>query len=257
MSRRFEVVLLGTGTAIPRAERASPGLAWFVGDEVWIMDSGPGTFRQLAGYGVPLWNVDRALYTHLHPDHTIDIVHALFALNNPDLPQPGRRLEVVGPRGYLAYYAALRDAYRDWITGVNFELTVREWWEGDHAVGPALVRARHVEHTPTSLAYRVELDGRSAVFTGDVDYCAAIVELSDGADTLICECSHPDALKVAGHCSPATAGRIAAEAGVGRLVLTHFYPPCDAPGVDIAAEAQAAFAGEIVLGTDLLRLELA
>ncbi len=250
----FEVVLLGSGTAIPRAERASPGLAWFVAGERWVMDSGPGTFRQLARYGVPVWEVDRALYTHFHPDHTIDIVHALFALNNVDLPQRGGAFDVVGPRGYLEYYAALKQAYGSWITGVNFELTVREWWEGDHTVGPALVRARHVEHTPQSLAYRVEVDGKSAVFTGDVDYCEAIVELAAEADVLICECSFPDALKVAGHCSPATAGRIATEADVGRLVLTHFYPPCDAPGVDIAAEARAAYGGELILGTDLMKI---
>ena len=252
----FDVVILGSGTAIPRADRASPGLAWFVGDERWIMDSGPGTFRQLAAYGVNVWEVDRALYTHLHPDHTIDIVHALFALNNVDLPTDGHRLEVVGPRGYLAYYAALRDAYRDWITGIRYDLTVREWWEGRHALGPATVTARHVEHTPVSLAYRVEYDGRSAVFTGDVDYCEAIVELAAGADLLICECSFPDAQKVAGHCSPATAGRIATEAGVDHLVLTHFYPACDAPGVDIGAEAHAAFAGKLTLATDLLRLSI-
>ena len=250
----FEVVLLGSGTAIPRPDRASPGLAWFVGDECWVMDSGPGTFRQLAAYGVPVWEVDRALYTHFHPDHTIDIVHALFARNNPDLPGPGGTFDVVGPRGYLDFYAALKQAYGSWITGVNFELSVREWWEGDHEVGPALVRARHMEHTPQSLAYRVELSGKSAVFTGDVDYCDAIVELAAEVDVLICECSHPDAMKVAGHCSPGTAGRIAADAGVGRLVLTHFYPPCDAPGVDIAGEARATFAGEILLGYDLMKV---
>jgi len=252
----FSVVLLGTGTAIPRPDRGSPGLAWFVGDEHWVMDSGPGAFRQLATYGVPVWQVDRAIYTHFHPDHTIDIVHALFALNNPDLPEPAGALDVVGPRGYLEYYAALKQAYGSWITGVNFDLTVREWWEGAHEVGPAIVHARHVEHTPASLAYRIEYEGRSAVFTGDVDYCDAIVELSDGADLLICECSHPNAQKVPGHASPGVAGRIASEAKVGTLVLTHFYPPCLDGRADIAAEARAAFAGELVLGTDLLRIDI-
>lgn len=250
----FEIVLLGSGTAIPRAERASPGLAWFVGDERWVMDSGPGAFRQLAACGVPVWEVDRALYTHLHPDHTIDIVHALFALNNPDLPAPGGAFDVVGPRGYLAFYDALQQAYGSWVTGINFDLSVREWWEGDYEVGAATVRARHVQHTPQSLAYRVEYEGKSAVFTGDVDYCEAIVELAADTDVLICECSHPNAMKVAGHCSPATAGRIATEAGVRRLVLTHFYPPCDAAGVDIAAEARAAFTGDLLLGEDLMRV---
>jgi ribonuclease BN (tRNA processing enzyme) len=51
-------------------------------------------------------------------------------------------------------------------------------------------------------------------------------------------------------------GRIAAEAGVKTLVLSHFVPG-DVPGVtddDWLSGARAHFSGEIVVGQDLLEI---
>jgi ribonuclease BN (tRNA processing enzyme) len=47
---------------------------------------------------------------------------------------------------------------------------------------------------------------------------------------------------------------MAARAGVPRLMLTHFYPPCEE--VDVAALAAAEFSGEILLAEDGLRIEV-
>jgi ribonuclease BN (tRNA processing enzyme) len=41
---------------------------------------------------------------------------------------------------------------------------------------------------------------------------------------------------------------------VKRLLLTHFYPPCDE--VDVVALAAQAFKGEIIRAEDHLRLEI-
>ena len=42
--------------------------------------------------------------------------------------------------------------------------------------------------------------------------------------------------------------------GARRLVLTHFYPACD--GVDLVAQARARFDGEVLMGRDLMQVEL-
>ena len=78
------------------------------------------------------------------------------------------------------------------------------------------------------------------------------MSLAKGADLLILEASNP--FKVAGHLTPEEAGRLAAQAGVGRLVLTHIYPPGDA--VDPAAQAALYFSGEITAAEDGLRLQV-
>jgi ribonuclease BN (tRNA processing enzyme) len=105
-------------------------------------------------------------------------------------------------------------------------------------------------HTAGSLAFRVEADGRSLVYSGDTDLSDSLVDLARGVDLLVLEAANP--FKVPGHLTPTEAGRLAAQAGAARLLLTHFYPPCDA--VDVVALAAQEFSGEILRAEDGLSL---
>ena len=92
-----------------------------------------------------------------------------------------------------------------------------------------------VEHPPVrpALAFRFETDAGSVVFSGDTAECQAMVTLAKGADVLVHEAVNLDFYADKGfapeflnhqriaHTPPEGAGRIAAEAGVGRLVLSH------------------------------------
>ena len=71
---------------------------------------------------------------------------------------------------------------------------------------------------------------------------------------MICESALPDDKKAPGHLTPSLAGEIATAARVGKLVLTHFYPECDA--VDMAAQCRKTYQGPLVLAEDLLQLEV-
>ncbi len=51
--------------------------------------------------------------------------------------------------------------------------------------------------------------------------------------------------------TPAEAGRLADRAGARRLLLTHFYPPCDE--VEVVALAAQEFSGEILRAEDGLK----
>jgi ribonuclease Z len=103
--------------------------------------------------------------------------------------------------------------------------------------------------------------GQRFAFVMDTRLCDAAFELADGADLLVCESTFADAeaalAREYGHLTAGQAGRIAAEAGARRLVLTHFsqrYDPAD--GQRLAAEAGAAFGGDIVVARDLDRVEV-
>ena len=112
-----------------------------------------------------------------------------------------------------------------------------------------------VEHIAGSLAYKVTSSGgRSAVYSGDTDFCENLVALSKDADLLICESALPDDLKVKGHLTPSLAGEIARRANVRKLVLTHFYPECDQ--ADIEKECRKTWAGPLMLAEDLMQIEL-
>ena len=114
------------------------------------------------------------------------------------------------------------------------------------------IRTAPAEHTPRSLAYRLEnANGKSVVISGDTGYSDAIIRLAQGADLLILEAALPDNQPLKGHLTPSLAGRMAHLAGVKRLVLTHFYPEC--LKTDIAAQCRRTWQGELTLAEDLLQ----
>jgi ribonuclease BN (tRNA processing enzyme) len=112
-----------------------------------------------------------------------------------------------------------------------------------------------VRHTAQSLAYRVQdPQGKSLVYSGDTAFCDEIVHLARGCDLLILECSFPDDEDAEGHLTPSLAGRVASLAGVKKLLLIHFYP--EVLKTDIAAACRESYAGELILGRDLLHISL-
>jgi ribonuclease BN (tRNA processing enzyme) len=70
----------------------------------------------------------------------------------------------------------------------------------------------------------VDGPGWSLAYTGDTDEDPAVAELARGVDLFVCECSFPDEEATPNHLTPSSAARLARRAGVGRLLLTHFYP---------------------------------
>jgi ribonuclease Z len=101
--------------------------------------------------------------------------------------------------------------------------------------------------------------GQTAAFVMDTRVCDAIGLLADGADLLVIESTfldeHARLAADYGHLTAAQAGRVAAECGVRRLVLTHFserYRQEDRPR--FADEAAVAYAGDIVVARDLDRV---
>ncbi|MBG0815951.1 ribonuclease Z [Planomonospora sp. ID82291] len=101
--------------------------------------------------------------------------------------------------------------------------------------------------------------GQSAAFVMDTRLCDGVFALADGADLLVIESTFlsAEAEPAAryGHLTAAQAGRVAAECGVRRLLLTHVserYGTHDEPR--FLDEARAAFGGDVVLAHDLLRV---
>jgi len=219
-----------------------------------LFDGGSGTLPRLLKAGVTLLELDRVFYTHLHPDHTGDLVPLLFALRNPAW-QRTKPLCVTGPKGFRNYYDALLGIYGDWIAAAGYELIVTEVID-EVAEGDGFrVIPKEVVHVRHSLCYRVEsADGRSVVFSGDTTYCQSMIDAARGASLLILECSAPDERPMKNHLTPTQAGQIAALAGCRRLVLTHFYPTCEE--YDVITPCKKVFDGELILAEDLMQVSV-
>ena len=248
------VILLGTGTGVPSLRRGSPCLAVVADEATIIVDTGPGSLRKMLEVGITYHGVDLLLYTHLHPDHTADLVPLLFACKYAGEPRV-KDLWCVGGPGFRSHFDHIAKIYGPWITSRFFRLTVEEMTEKPLLFRGITLLSQPVAHMTGSIAYRFDFGkGGSLAVSGDTDYCPSLLDLASEVDLLVLECSFPEGKKVEGHLTPTLAGKIAKETHCKRLCLTHLYPNCDPP--DVLARCREVFHGEIILGEDLMEIVL-
>ena len=254
----MELILLGSGTGFPLNDRASPSIVLFIDRVPILFDIGPGTLRQLLRAGLSPEGISRIFITHFHPDHTADLIHLLFATRNPAVLKRRQPFVITGAPGLKDFIKGLQNAYGHWldlpgeIMGIE-ELDIGETDERDYQ--DFKIFSRPMMHSKNSIGYRVEnRRGKSLVYSGDTGFCDDIIDLAQGSDLLILECSFPDGEEGEGHLTPFLAGRIATLAKVNKLLLIHFYPQVLA--TDIARDCRKAYEGELILGRDLLHVSV-
>ncbi len=247
--------VLGSGTALATASRGASGHLLEVDGARILFDAGAGTLGRLAAVDVSADAIDRVFLTHYHLDHVNEIPALLFALGSAAFDRP-RTVAIHGPRGLLDLRDGWRAAHGEWIEPRQTRI---EWlpfeagWEQAFAFGRlATFATGHTEH---SVAYRIALpDGFVVVYSGDTGYTPEFAAFAAGADMLVLECALERATATDRHLDADGAGRIAAEANVGRLVLTHFYPDVDVAAVP--ARVAQHYAGEAWIAHDGMRIEL-
>jgi len=222
-----------------------------------VMDSGPGTLRRLLRAGVRHDEVSHLLYSHTHLDHIGELPQWLFLSRIP----PDERtapLTVCGSAEVIHMMRGLRALHGDWMdadTYTRTEITLDAADRATAAFEGWSLRAYPVNHIASSLSFRItDGSGRTLAFTGDTDVCDDLVELARDVDLLLIECSAPDGQKIPGHLTPSEAGEIARRAGARRVMLTHFYPPCD--NADILGQLRRTFTGDAVLAADGMTVTL-
>ena len=274
----MDVILLGTGSPIPSAQRAGPATLVKAGAVNLLVDCGRGVVMRLTGAGVGPAAVSAILLTHMHSDHICDlndVITTHWIMNAAPTP-----LKVFGPKGakalieatlaMLAFDVKYRiDHHDDLNAGPLIETTELEPGER-FSVGDCQITAHATDHSPVfpTLGYRIEHGGVVAALAGDTIPCPGLDALCLGADVYVQTVIRDDLFKrvpsqrfqdiLDYHSTVGQAGETAARAGVKTLMLTHYVPPL-APGQEDEWRAIAAahFAGEIVLGDDLTKVSVA
>lgn len=241
--------VLGSGTGVPSLHRHAAGYLLEGEGTRWLIDCGSGTLLQLERLQRGFHTLDGAFITHTHADHIGDLAPLVHAFRLPGMER-SKPFHLFGPPGFVDFFdriiapvAAVPDRFPFYVA----EISAATEQAGLTVLSHPTVHSSRM----ASVAYRFAQGGKSVVFTGDCDYEAGLVEFARGADLLVIDCSTLDADKVKGHLSAGLVGLVAAKAGVGRLMPTHFYPMA---GTDSHREAECRihFSGPIQMAEDLL-----
>jgi len=280
----IRVILLGTkgGPRVGASGRSNPSTLLLINDVPYVVDCGYGTSRQLLAAGVPLERLRYIFITHHHSDHNLEYGPLFYNAWVTGLPT---RIDAYGPSG-------LEKMTEDFFSYMKLDIDVRMEDEGRsdprklvfaHDIQKAgvvlqneevKVSACQVHHPMVKQAYAYRFDGksRSIVISGDTAYAPELGEFAKGADVLVHEVMYlpgiealvrrlPNAKRLrehllAAHTLPEDVGRIAAQAGVKTLVLTHFVPGDDATITDEqwTEGVRKHFNGRIIVGKDLMEI---
>jgi ribonuclease BN (tRNA processing enzyme) len=223
-SRRVvRVTVLGSGDAFGSGGRLHS--AYLVESETatFVLDCGPTILQSLKRTGRDPAALDFVVLSHLHGDH-FGGVPFLFMEYLYESPRT-RPFAVYGPAGVEPRVRALFSALYEKSASEPFAYSLR--WTELRADTPETVRGvrilpfvvPHVSEL-VAFAYRVEVEGRVIVYSGDSAWTEKFVEQTRGADLFLCECStYETRLDI--HLSyPEIAAR-AADLGCRRLVLSH------------------------------------
>jgi ribonuclease BN (tRNA processing enzyme) len=282
-SRLTRLVLLGTGGG-PRPRTTSSASAQVIvsNNVAYVIDCGDGVARQLAFAGVPLDTLRHVFITHQHSDHNADYGNLIWLAWTAGLRT---RVDSWGP-------PPLEKMTKLFLEMNGYDINTRVSNEGRVPLAPLVhvheiqgggvvmsdenvkVTAALVDHPPVvpAFAYRFDARDRSIVVSGDTAPSPGLVKLASGADVLVHSVMYPPAIDrlvarvpnaaalkasiLAHQTSAEDAGRVAQQAGVKTLVLSHFVPPDD-PEVTEAMWLEAArrqFRGTVIVGRDLLEV---
>ena len=278
------VVLLGTkgGPRLGEAGRSNPATLIIINDVPYLVDCGYGTSKQLIRANIALNRLRYVFITHHHSDHNLDLGPLFYNAWITGLPV---RVDAYGPPG-------LTEMTRDFFNYLKFDIDTRIEDEGrsdprtlftahsfdkpgvvltndDVKVSACLVRHPPIKQ---AYAYRFDAKDRSVVISGDTTYAPELAEFARGTDVLVHEVMYLPALEallrrlpnarrlrehlMASHTLPEDVGKIAAQAGVKTLVLSHFVPGDDASITDEqwTEGVRKHFKGHIVVGKDLMEI---
>ena len=224
----MKLLVLGTGTAIPRIERGSSAYLVTTRGANVLVDVGPAVVRRLLERGYEVDDVDVIALTHFHVDHTADLSTFFFACNYGRVPRR-KPLTIIGGKGVARFYRGLRAVY-PWVVPKSYDLAVVRLVNDSLKIAGLTITTAPVNHNPESIAIRID-EKRSITFSGDTDVSPNLIRLAGKTDTLVAECAFPER-KVKGHLNLAVLDRIVQKAQPKRVILTHLYPDWDDwPGV--------------------------
>lgn len=252
----MQLVILGSGTAVPSPTRAPAGYLISCGSTLLLMDCGSGTTGRIVRTGCSLSDIAAVLLSHRHIDHTGDLPALGFAMRLTG--DPRTELDVHAGPGMASFVSGLVDAFGPAMTPSDeAEIVVTEHGDSDRfVIGDFDCSTRTLAHDATSVGFRLDgADGASVAYLGDTGPCENAVELCRGVDLAIVECSYLDDRDTSNHLTPRTVAELLDAAQPGAAILTHLYPDAAAAPLDLLVRGHGCTV-PVTIGYDGLGVDI-
>lgn len=280
----LELLVLGSGGPGATGRAGTCYLLLLDGVPRILLDAGPGAFVRLGEAHLNLQALDTVLLTHLHADHAGGLPGLIkaravgargpirFTVFGPDghkarshgdgnFPSATRFMNLLfGRDGAFAYL-------RDFSAPINFQTrnvppSPRVQLLLEHEELRIQAASGHHRDAP-SLIYRVDYKGHSITFSGDIDARghATLLRIAQGSDLLVFNSvvldppGSPEILYTL-HTAPADIGRLAQQAGVRQLLLSHLNPTMDANREVVLDSIARGYPGPVEWASDGMHLRV-
>jgi ribonuclease BN (tRNA processing enzyme) len=272
------LIVLGSGGPRPFGRACSSYIVEVNGTPRILVDAGPGMFLRVGEMNVDLERVDTVLLTHLHIDHTGDLP-GFFLARTLTVGGSSTRFNVFGPGGGGQFPSTTRflnllfEKGGAWeyqktfgadeeIKGVDLPTDLaspeQQILEKDGLRITAV--ATHHDDCP-SVAYRVDYQNESIVFSGDMDASALpnLIRLAKGCSLLVFHCAvldppHSPAILYTLHTAPKHIGEAARDARVKQLLLSHTAPDVESASRKVLESIHASYKGPTSFARDKMRV---
>jgi ribonuclease Z len=272
------VTLLGTGCPQVHPHHFGPASLVQSGGRSFLVDCGSGVTQRMAAAGVSGAKLDALLLTHLHSDHLIDLYQLVISSWHQGRARPQRIFGPAGTRAFaeatMAVWRKEREARIVWEcrpSTAGLELDITEFEEGALWDADGLrISAFEVDHGPVKPAFGFLFETAQArvAFSGDTTACDSLIDAAKDVDLLVHECFiHHEMARgrmrsaqglanvAAYHTLSSDVGKVATRAGA-RLLLLHHFVPVEFDRDALLREVSADFAGPVVIGEDLLCVDV-
>ena len=281
--------VIGAGTPTPTPTRFGSSFVVEVAGELVMIDCGPAATHKLVKAGLWPTKIDYLFFTHHHFDHDVDFPCFLLCRWDQSIgkenqlqifgPSPTEKLTegLIGEDGVFAH---------DWKARINFPTSQQVYvnrggtlprtppdvlakdvtpgkvfsgadWEMTAAV------AQHAQPYLDCLAYRLDSDEGSIVYTGDTAPCQSVIDLAKDADVMMCMCWGDEermehTAEAPSQCGTVGAATMAQEAGVKKLALVHLGPniASHGPMEKGIGDVKRIYDGELVFSDELMTIDV-
>lgn len=274
----IKLQVLGAGGPELTDDLASSSyLIWHRDKAKVLIETGPGSSVGFDKAGARFEDLQAVLLTHLHVDHSADlpayVKGAYFTQRQTDLkifgPDKNERMpstsefvqRLFGPQGAFPY---LQDVLWKGKEEPGMQLQPIDVPLNDKSIhtfsidDDLTVSAVRTEHGPiASVAWRVDVLGCGITFSGDLsNHAGTLVKLAQGSKLLVFNNAIPEKATGAAralHIPPSEMGKVANQAQVAKVILSHFMSRTLGTKSDTQRHMLKYYSGPIIIGHEMAK----